>query len=74
MIAGDDVPESWERCVRCQKPIRPGREVWLEANWKTGIWTNPAINRHPDDESQGCFAFGAACANAVLRNGGELPR
>lgn len=58
-------------CERCNEVIRPVRVVWLELDSLTNLF-------HKEDEfpsngrSQGLFAFGKACAGAVLRNDGRL--
>lgn len=54
------------QCQRCQKWLRPGTEVWLELDWQTGLWY--AAGEVSDEQSQGCFPFGAACARAALKN------
>jgi hypothetical protein len=43
--------------------------VSLELNFNTSLYSKPG--EVPEDESQGCFDFGAACARRVLKQGGE---
>lgn len=55
-------------CQRCGEQVDPDKAVWLELNWNTQEWS--AEGSVPEEESQGCFPFGAACARAVLKAGG----
>jgi len=51
------------RCSRCGDVLDPERAVWLELNVGTLALTNPELDGAlREAESQGCFAFGAACA------------
>jgi hypothetical protein len=38
--------------------------TWLELSFKTGRWYQ--LGECPEDESQGCFPFGKACAKTVM--------
>ncbi len=59
-------------CERCWRKLDPDTMVWLELRWDTGLYCDPEKTDVPQDKSQGAFTFGAACAKAVLKNGGEL--
>jgi hypothetical protein len=54
------------RCECCGRELNPARIKWLELNFSTGEWTDPAIAPWPDEVSQGCFPFGIACAKRWL--------
>lgn len=58
-------------CQRCGERIKPGREVWLEMNSRTGTY-HRTEDEVPASESQGWFPFGAACAKSVIANGGKV--
>lgn len=52
-------------CERCEEQLKPGREVWLELNTRTGLYH--AEGDFPADGlSQGWFTFGSACAKREL--------
>ena len=53
-----------QRCQHCDKELHENRMEWLELSFKTGRWYKPGSC--PEDESQGCFPFGRACAKTVL--------
>lgn len=53
-----------ERCYRCNEILKPGREVWLELDTRTGRFTMDPIE---EEHSQGFFAFGAVCAIAEIK-------
>lgn len=60
--------EGFHFCERCGERLNEDRAVWLELNSNTGRY-------HPEgcvdsDCSQGCFPFGKACSEAVLKAGG----
>jgi hypothetical protein len=55
-------------CERCGEKLNQKTAVMLDLNVNTGLYRAEAW---PDDESQGGFWFGSACAKAVLNNGGE---
>lgn len=56
-------------CERCGDRLDNEKSVWLELNSHTGRYAEAGTV--PEAESQGCFAFGSACARAVLKAGGE---
>lgn len=56
-------------CERCGENLDPAKAVWLELNARTGRYAEAGTV--PEPESQGCFAFGSACARAVLKAGGK---
>ena len=53
-------------CQRCGRTLEPDQIVWLELDQRTDTYVDPAIVRVPDEQSQGCFPFGADCA-ALLK-------
>jgi hypothetical protein len=59
-----------ERCTCCQRLLKPATTVWLDLNLRTLEYR---LEPWPESESQGLFAFGAACAKRVLANGGRVP-
>ena len=59
------------RCERCGEKLNELTLVWLELNSLTGLYHDPEKNPVPEEESQGGFTFGKACAAAVLKNGGR---
>lgn len=61
-------------CERCNERLDPSKIVWLELSQETGLFTDPDKAVLPENESQGGFTFGRACANSVLKNGGDLER
>ena len=60
-----------DTCIRCGKLLDHTKSVWLELNMRTGLYCDGGV---PDADSQGGFEFGAACARAIIKNGGELVR
>jgi hypothetical protein len=61
-------------CERCGEKLNPKTMVWLELNSRTGLYSDPDKSPVPEEDSQGGFTFGKACAAAVLKNGGRLVR
>ena len=59
-------------CERCGKALNERDEVWLELSWKTNLYVDPKVTSVPEEESQGGFVFGKACAARVLKNGGKI--
>jgi hypothetical protein len=55
-------------CERCGEKLDASKSVWLDLNLNTGLYR---VETWPEAESQGAFAFGAACAKSVLKNGGQ---
>jgi hypothetical protein len=55
-----------ETCERCHKPVEKEKAIWFELNTYTGSYYEPGTV--PEDESQGCFAFGPDCAKAVRKD------
>lgn len=53
------------RCQRCGRRLDPDQIVWLEMDQRTDTYVDPAIVRVPDEQSQGCFPFGADCATIL---------
>jgi hypothetical protein len=56
-------------CERCGDRLDNEKAVWLEMNTQTGRYYE--CGTVPETASQGCFAFGSACARAVLKAGGN---
>lgn len=56
-------------CEHCDRKLNPNKITWLEHNSATGIYH--VEGEVPEDNSQGLFAFGSACAKTVLKNGGK---
>lgn len=54
-------------CSECGKSLNMERAVWLELDQRTDRFVDPNVVTVPPDKSQGCFAFGAACARKVLK-------
>jgi hypothetical protein len=52
-----------EFCTRCDRPLNPGQEAWLEFDQRTQTYTKREV---PEEESQGVFAFGEDCARREL--------
>ena len=50
-------------CERCTQPLNPNDAVWLDLNIHTGEYRKEPW---PEDQSQGAFAFGKACARKML--------
>ena len=50
------------RCNRCAQKPKPGTEVWLEADRKTGKFYSGGV---PINRSQGCFLFCRYCTSKV---------
>lgn len=59
-----------DTCIRCGKRLDHDKSVWLELSFRTGLYAESV----PVEESQGGFEFGADCARAILKNGGEMVR
>lgn len=58
--------DGFETCERCHLKVEKEKAVWFELNTATGEYCKPGTV--PEDESQGCFAFGPDCAKAVRKN------
>ena len=54
-------------CEHCERKLNPKKIVWLELNATTGTYHAEEV---PEEDSQGCFPFGAGCAKTILKNGG----
>lgn len=52
-------------CERCDAELIAAEAVWLELNCHKGTW-HTAEDEVPENESQGCFPFGADCAKHML--------
>jgi hypothetical protein len=53
-----------QRCECCGRELNKKRIAYLELSFRTGKWYAPG--ECPENESQGCFPFGIACANNTL--------
>ncbi len=56
-------------CEHCDRKLNPDKITWLELNNHTNTY-HAEGDEVPEEESQGMFAFGSACAKTILRNGG----
>ncbi len=55
-------------CHCCEHKLNPKTMTWLELNSETGEWAIPGREPWSDSHvSQGCFAFGKACAKRILK-------
>lgn len=61
------------RCERCSRFLNPDDTIWLTLNSHTLIWYEDE-SAIPPEQNQGGFPFGRKCAEAVIKNGGELVR
>jgi hypothetical protein len=59
-------------CEKCGDLLNQKRIKWLEYSNKTGLYTDPKKVKVKEDDSQGLFPFGQACAKTVLKNGGTF--
>ena len=50
-------------CECCGRELNRGRAVMLDRSFKTNLWS---AEGWPEEESQGGFWFGKACAKKVL--------
>lgn len=55
-----------QTCECCGRKLNPKTMVWLELSTHTGQWHDD-VTPCPPEESQGWFAFGAACARKIIR-------
>jgi len=53
-------------CEHCGEKLDPETAVWLELSHRRNRFTDPAKGALHEEESQGCFPFGKACAATVL--------
>jgi hypothetical protein len=51
-------------CEHCGRKLDESKIVWLELSFRTGQWFQPGAC--PENESQGGFPFGRACAKTVM--------
>lgn len=58
-------------CECCERKLNPAKIVWLELNNHTNLYH--VEGEVPEEESQGMFAFGKACAAKIIKNGGRIP-
>jgi hypothetical protein len=56
-------------CERCLRPIIDGRIVWLELDQRISRYHD--YGGVPEHKSQGCFPFGADCADVERRRANE---
>ena len=50
------------KCLHCGKKLNPDKMVWLELDNNRNVYTAKGV---PEQDSQGWFEFGAACAKKV---------
>jgi hypothetical protein len=55
--------EALLRCERCNELLDPEKAVWLELDVRENKYTDMPI---PEEDSQGGFPFGKACAKKAL--------
>ena len=58
-------------CNCCGRKLNDAKTDWLELSFRTNVWYLPG--ECPQDESQGCFPFGKACARKTLRDQPHKP-
>ena len=56
-------------CERCGEQLSRDSAVWLELNKWSGRFYQ--VGSVKEEDSQGCFPFGSACARDVLNNKGK---
>lgn len=56
-------------CERCKEILNPSTSIRLDLNWRTNEFRKEPW---PEEDSQGGFAFGRACAQRILDNGGKI--
>ena len=61
-------------CECCRRRLNPRTMVWLELNCETGTYHLEGSGEVPPESSQGCFTFGKACAERILREQKELSK
>ena len=54
------------RCTMCDRKLEPDSAVWLEMDCYTNHFHDPESDPVPLDRTQGCYPFGAACAQKML--------
>ena len=55
-------------CEHCERKLNPTKIVWLELNNVTN--TYHVEGEVPEEQSQGLFTFGSACARKIVASGG----
>ena len=53
------------RCTKCNKPLKQGKECWLELSTTDGNYYVKIPEGH---QSQGFFPFGIDCANIEMND------
>jgi hypothetical protein len=71
IVMGHSPTGSIDHCERCGEKLALRNTIYLQLNSCTGRYSEGGV---PEKDDQGWFAFGRACADAVLRNDGELKR
>jgi len=57
-------------CEHCGRALDETKIAWLELSFRTGRWYSDG--KCPEEESQGGFPFGKACARTVLRQQAQI--
>ncbi len=66
-----EIQRAIDHCERCGERLALRNTIYLQLNTATSRYSEGGV---PDEHDQGWFAFGRACADRVLENGGELQR
>jgi hypothetical protein len=53
--------------MRCNEVLSGKAIRWLELDWSTGKYSDPAKAELPPDRSQGAHPFGLKCAKVQLK-------
>jgi hypothetical protein len=54
-------------CEKCGRRLKPKDIVYLELDMRDNTLHLPENKEVPETFSQGCFAFGKACADIILK-------
>lgn len=65
------MPTGATLCSNCKRPLDPTCIVYLELDASRDIWVDPLQEYIEEEDSQGCFPFGADCAKTIVSNGGK---
>ena len=58
-------------CSNCKRLLDPTHIVHLELDERRNLWIDPLQEYIEEEDSRGCFPFGADCAKTILANGGK---
>lgn len=62
------MPDRHEYCTCCERELK-SECAMLELNTRTHVYSDGGV---PEEDSQGWFPFGKACADRVIKNGGRF--